>query len=105
MFDGSAKSNRTSLSLNDRLDVGNNYMPLLFETLLRFRVHATAVTADIEAAFLQIGIREDDRDFLRFLWFDDISKDKPSIVQYRFCRLVFGLTCSPAILGETTLVI
>ena len=25
-----------------------------------------------------------------------------TIVQYRYCRLVFGLTCSPAILAETT---
>ena len=38
---------------------------------------------------------------MRFLWFDDITKENPDIVQYRYCRLVFGLTCSPAILAET----
>ena len=101
VFDGSAKSDPNSLSLNDRLEVGDNYMPLLFDTLLRFRVHKIAITADIEAAFLQIGVKESDRDVLRFLWFDDVTQEKPSIVQYRYCRLVFGLTCSPAILGET----
>ena len=42
-----------------------------------------------------------DRDALRFLWFNDITKTKPEIVQYRFCRLVFSLTPSPAILNET----
>ena len=48
-----------------------------------------------------IRVKEADRDFLRFLLFDDVEKEKSSIVQYRYCRLVFGLTCSPAILGET----
>ena len=76
-------------------------MTMLFYTLLRFRVHKIAITADIEAAFLQIGIKEADRDVLGVLWFDDVEKEKPSIVQYRYCRLVFGLPCSPAILGET----
>ena len=37
---------------------------------------------------------------LGFLWFDDISKDHPEIEQYQFCRLVFGLTPSPAILSS-----
>ena len=101
VFDGSAKSNPNSLSLNDRLEVGGNYMPLLFDTLLRFRVHKIAITADIEAAFLQIGVKQSDKDILRFLWFDRVTQDKPSIVQYRYCRLAFGLTCCPAILGET----
>ena len=37
---------------------------------------------------------------LRFLWFDNIQKECPNIIQYRFCRLVFGLTSSPAILSS-----
>ena len=101
VFDGSAKSGQTDLSLNDRLEIGENYMPLLFDTLVRFRTHKVALTADIEKAFLQIGISEDDRNVLRFLWFDDAGKDNPTIVQFRYCSLVFGLRCSPAILGET----
>ena len=36
---------------------------------------------------------------LRFLWWDDVSSENPKIQQYRFCRLVFGLTPSPAILN------
>jgi len=59
------------------------------------------LTADIEKAFHQIEIKEADRDFLRFLWYDNVSSDAPSIVQYRMKRLQFGLTSSPAILGET----
>ena len=64
-------------------------------------MHPVVLIADIEKAFLQVQINPNDRDVLRFLWFDDVTKDKPIVVQYRYCRLVFGLTCSPAILAET----
>ena len=101
VFDGSAKSNKSSLSLNDRLEIGDNHMPLLFDTLIRFRSHPIVLTADIEKAFLQVGIHESDRDNLRFLWFDDTLGDNPNVVQYRYKRLLFGLTCSPALLAET----
>ena len=101
VFDGSAKSDKDTLSLNDRLEVGGNYMPLLFDTLIRFRTHPIAITADIEKAFLQIQINEADRDTLQFLWYDDINKPEPSIVQFRYRALLFGLSCSPALLGLT----
>ena len=101
VFDGSAKDDKYSPSLNDRLEVGKNYMPLLFDTLVRFRMKAIALTADIEKAFLQIQISESDKDKLRFLWFDDVSKSNPSVIELRHNRLVFGLTSSPSILGET----
>ncbi len=101
VFDASAKSNKESHSINDRLEIGQNYMPLLFDTLIRFRMKPTALTTDVEKAYLQIQIHESDKDKLRFLWFDDISKEKPSIVELRHNRLVFGLTSSPSLLGET----
>ena len=56
--------------------------------------------ADIEKAFHQVVIDPKDCNMLRFLWFDDIGKENPVTVQYQFCRLVFGLTPSPAILTE-----
>ena len=49
-------------------------------------------------AFHQIEIDPDYRRILRFLWVDDITKTRPKIMHYQFCRLVFGLTPSPAIL-------
>ena len=76
-------------------------MPSLFDLIIEFRSHAIALTADIEKAFLQISIQESDRDYLRLYWFDDITSDNPTIVQYRYCRLPFELTSSPAILGAT----
>ena len=101
VFDGSAKGDNDSQALNDRLAVGNNYMPLLFDTLVRFRMKPIAMTADIEKAFLQIQVSESDKDKLRFLWVDDVNSSSPSVIEMRHKRLVFGLTSSPSILGET----
>ena len=38
-----------------------------------------------------------------FLWYDDLSKKNPSIVQFRHRRLIFGLKCSPSLLSSTIL--
>ena len=101
VFNGSAKADRRLFSLNDCLNKGPNRIPHIFDMLLKFRSYPIGIIADIEKAFHQILIDPSDRDMLRFLWLDDIHKDRPGIVQYRFCRLVFGLTPSPAILTET----
>ena len=39
-------------------------IPKLFDTLVKFRLHPNALVADIEKAFLMIGITEEDRDKL-----------------------------------------
>ena len=83
VFDGSAKSRPNQLSLNDCLQLGDNYMPSFSDLLLRFRAHSVAMTSEIEKAFLQIEIKPADRDSLRFLWFDDINKENPSIIRLR----------------------
>ena len=101
VFDGSAKSQPDKLSLNEALELGENYMPSIFDTLLLFRVYPVALTADIEKAFLQLGIKPADRDSLRFLWYDDVKKENPSVIQLRWTRLAFGLKPSPSILGAT----
>ena len=43
-----------SESLNDCLEVGMNYMLLIFDTLFRFCLNYVATAADIEKAFQQI---------------------------------------------------
>ena len=98
VFDGSAKSNFGSHSLNDCLEKGPNLTPLIFNVLLKFRTNKIGITSDVEKAFHQIIINPEDRDMLRMLWFANINSTEREIVQYRFCRLVFGLTPSPAIL-------
>lgn len=101
VFDASAKSKKNVPSLNDCLMKGSNYTPLLYDILLRFRTKAIALTADIAKAFYMISIAENDRDYLRFLWFDNIFADQPRIIRNRFARLVMGVTSSPAVLNAT----
>ena len=69
--------------------------------LAKFRWNRVGLTADIEKAFLNDGIKKKDRDMLRFLWFKDPTAENPEMVQYRFNRLVFGLRPSPSILCST----
>ncbi|PFX11629.1 hypothetical protein AWC38_SpisGene24559 [Stylophora pistillata] len=101
VYDGSAKNCKNERSLNDCLEVGENYIPHIFKMLTRFRWNFVALTADIEKAFLMVGIKSEDRDMLRFLWFKDPFAKKLEINEYRFNRLVFGLRPSPSILCET----
>ena len=89
---------RSQHSLNECLEKGPNLTPLVFDVLLKFRLHHIGITADIEKAFHQIMISPDDYDMLRLLWVDDVDSQEPQVIQYRFCRLVFGCNPSPAIL-------
>ena len=58
-----------------------------------------AITGDMKQAFLQIRIREDDRDVLRFHWIEDENPNK--IITLRFTRAIFGLSESPFLLEGT----
>ena len=101
VFDGSARADKDHYSLNDCLEKGPNLTPHVFEVLAKFRRYPVGLTADIEKAFHQISVNPADREQLRFLWFTNVKEERPEIVQYRFRRLVFGLTSSPAILNGT----
>ena len=48
-----------------------------------------------------VSIAKVDRNVLRFLWVDDISKKEPEIVVLRFTRVVFGVSSSPFLLNVT----
>ena len=84
-------------SLNDCLEVGPPLQNQLWKVLLRGRFHAVALAGDIRKAFLQVRIREQDRDALRFHWLD--GKNPLRIRTYRFTRALFGLAPSPFLLG------
>lgn len=92
VFDAAAKFQ--GKSLNDALLTGPDLLQSLFGVLLRFRQGSLAVVADIKEMFLQIKIRETDRDSLRFLWRDKVDEKKPK--EYRMTSVIFGAASSPA---------
>ncbi|GFU74963.1 uncharacterized protein TNCV_3752141 [Trichonephila clavipes] len=98
VFDGSAKEKNSS-SINECLEKGPNMVELILTIVNKFRLRKFGITAYIEKAFLQIGLQEKDRPFLRFLWWENGDKEKTKI--YQHTRVVFGITSSPFLLGET----
>ena len=100
VYDASARRHNNP-SLNDCLQTGPCQLPKVFDILVRFRGWKFALTSDIKSAFLNIRINESDRDYLRFLWIDEIERENPSLVIKRFTSVPFGLKCSPFLLGGT----
>ena len=101
VYDGSAKPPDREHSLNDCLETGPNFIPQLFDILVKFRWHRIGLTADIEKAFLMVAINDKNKNMVRFLWLKELNNANSELVQLRFTRLVFGLRPSPAILSST----
>ncbi len=57
-----------------------------------------AFVADIRHVFLNIKLKEEDRPFVRFLWYKD-NDPTNEICVYAFSTFVFGHTSSPMSLG------
>ena len=84
VFDCAAKYH--GQSLNDKCLQGPDLNNKLINVLLRFRRHKVAVSSDIESMYYQVKVPLEQRDCLRFLWFDRSG----DIVVYRMTSHVFG---------------
>ena len=98
VYDASAK--RDGPSLNDCLETGPNTLPQIIDILLRFRLNKIALISDVKQAFLNVSIPESDRDFLRFLWVNDINSNETEIIIRRFTRVAFGTAASQFLLAS-----
>ena len=103
VYDASAKTKQTNNSLNECLYRGLVILPDLCGLLIRFRLSPIAVIADIEKAFLSVGLQAADRDVTRFLWLKDptVLKVDNNVQIYRFCHVPFGVLSSPFLLAAT----
>jgi transposase InsO family protein len=87
-----AASKFRGTSLNDALLTGPDLLNNLVGILMRFRTAPFAVSADIEAMFLQVEVTEGDQCALRFLWREDPSQD---ICVLQYTRRIFSAKPSP----------
>ena len=80
------------VALTDKLLSGPDLLQSLVGIIFRFREHQIALSADIEAMFLQIGVPGADSRCLRFLWRDNPEQ---RIEVYECTRHLFGAKSSP----------
>ena len=93
VFDGASKFQGTSL--NDQLLQGPDYFNSLIGILLRFRQGHVAIAGDIESMFHQVKVADEDRNALRFLWWENGDLTK-SPNEYRMAVHIFGAKSSPS---------
>lgn len=91
VFDASAKT-ASGLSLNDIMLKGPTVQPTLVSTLLRFRIHQVALTADVEKMYRQILVSPQDRHLQTICYrlnpTDTLSK-------YQLCTVTYGTKSAP----------
>ena len=80
--------------MNDHLLSGPDLTNNLVGVLCRSRRYPCAIICDVEKMFHQFIVRENDRDYLRFLWWPngDVKKEPK---EYRMKVHLFGATSSP----------
>lgn len=97
VYDASARAYDKAPSLNDCLETGPPLQNKLWSVLVRNRFHPVALAGDLKQAFLQVRIRNEDRDVMRFHWLKDLATKE--VETLRFTRALFGLSTSPFLLG------
>ena len=96
VYDASARATPEAPSLNDCLYTGPPLQNKIWDILVQQRTYPVGVAADIKQAFLQIRVKESERNALKFHWQPSIDAE---VETYRFTRVLFGLASSPFLLG------
>ena len=94
VFDSSAEFQGTSL--NGSLLPGPDFNNRLRAVLLRFRMEAIGISADIAIMFYCFHLEPKDKDKTRFFWFKDNDSNK-ELIEYRARVHLFGNSSSPAL--------
>ena len=95
VYDASARASPDSPSLNECSKPGPPLQNKLWDFLVQQRAYPVVVTGDIKKAFLQIRIRESERDSLRFRW---QREEHAEVEALRFTKALFGLVSLPFLL-------
>ena len=96
VYDASAPAHPDAPSLNQCLNADPPLLNRLWNVLVRMRSHPVLVAGDLKQAFLQVRIKEAERDALGFHW---RINEHSELETLRFTRALFGLAPSPFLLG------
>ena len=96
VYGASARAYHGAPSLNNCLYAGPPLQNELWDVLVRGRFNPVAVTGDIQKAFLQVRVREGDRDAMHFHW---RRNEQSEVETLRFTRALFGLASFPFLLA------
>lgn len=88
-------STNKGTSLNKELLQGPDLTNTLMGVLLRFHQELIAVMGDIEAMFYKVGVQEEHKDLLTFLWWPGRDTSQP-LEFYRMTVHLFGAVASPS---------
>ena len=80
VFDASSKPHPL-VNSNDCMFTGSSLQAQLWDIMIRVRV-STHILADIQKAFLQIGIRDEHRVAFRFLFNIDVEQNNIGVEQH-----------------------
>ena len=69
----------------------------LWSVMVQARFHPVLTTGNMKQAFLQVRVRKQDRDAMRFHWIADLETRR--VETLRFTRALFGLSSLPFLLG------
>ena len=96
VYNASARESNHQPPLNDCLHHPPPLQNLLWNILVHSRFFLVILTGDLQKAFSQIRIKQEQRDALGFHWRHTSSCQT---IVYQFTRALFGLTCSLFLLG------
>lgn len=91
VFDASCKSDK-NISLNEVQIVGEKLQRDLLETIMRFRRHPIAVSADIKMMYRQIKIIPEHWNLQRIFWRE---KATDPLKEYHITRVIYGMASAP----------
>ncbi|XP_059045792.1 uncharacterized protein LOC131841489 [Achroia grisella] len=91
VFDASCK-NENGISLNDTLLVGPTIQGELRHLIMRWRSYPVCLTADIIKMYRMIKIAEEDNDYQRIVWRENINDE---IKDYKLLTVTFGTSSAP----------
>jgi hypothetical protein len=99
VFDASSKTPGGE-SLNGVLAKGQNRLIKLQHLLLKFRLRAAAVTADISMAYNGTRLRPEHLKFQKYLWKDDLDPANSTEVMYVMTLILLVMYFSDDMVGH-----